>query len=158
MAADAIDIELVEKFLEQERLAIIASQQTKGLTAHGSSAASLRTERTATGGQLIDGSGSFEAQDFGRSPGKMPPFAAIFQWLELKKYGLTYKNETERRALAWRIMQKIKRKGSYTFIRKKPTGVLTDNLNAENLSPLLDALAEKYMTKVLSDLQIKLTK
>jgi len=155
---DAIDLKLIENFLEQERLAIIASQQTKGLKAHGSSAAALRTEQTSEGGQLIDGTGTFEFQEFGRNPGRMPPWNAIYQWLELKKYGLVWDNDTQRRALAWRIAMKIKRKGSYTHIRKKPTGVLTDTLSQENLDPLLEALAEKYQTQVLSDVQRAITK
>jgi len=153
MAADSKDLELIETFLESERLSIIASQQTKGLKAHGSSAAALRTEMFTTGGALVDGTGTFEVQEFGRSPGRMPPFAASYQWLELKKYGLTFKNETERRALAWRIMIKIKRKGSYTFIRKKPTGVLSENITQERLDPLIEALADKYMLQIVTDIE-----
>ena len=158
-------LKLVELFLEQERLDIIASQTTKNLKASGDSAASLRTVQTANGGQLVDESGSFEYQEFGRGPGKAPSFDVIYEWLKYKKYGLNYEHlttgeglrgittDTKRRQLAWAIVQKIKKKGTYTHIRNKPTGVLTDSINDQNLLQLQDNIADKYSTEILSDIQ-----
>lgn len=89
---DQIESEqLISDFLHERRLALVRSQDSKGLRASGKSAEKLTVLLiTPTLGQLIDVAGYFYFQEHGRGPGKSPTFDDIYEWLGLKKYGLNW--------------------------------------------------------------------
>lgn len=83
--------QLISDFLHERRLALVRSQETKGLKASGRSAEKLTVLLiNPTLGQLIDVAGYFYYQEHGRGPGKSPTFDDIYEWLGLKKYGLNW--------------------------------------------------------------------
>jgi hypothetical protein len=147
------DKQLAEEFVEQRKQLILQLQQSKGLKASGVSATLLHTAQPKDGlTQLIDGSGYFEFQDFGRSFGKFPPFKAIYEWLAFKKYGLQWSTEKQRRSLAWAIMISIAKKGTHTF-RNKPTGVLTEAINEQSLKDLISKMVSIKGPEIASEIK-----
>lgn len=154
MPVNATDAQLIREFLDTLRKEIIAAQKNKGLTASGKSAELLAVEATDGYGELIDGSGSFVYQEYGRGAGKQPPFlpvGVIYEWLKYSKYGLTYQDDKERKSLAFAISRKIAKQGTFTHRQKKQTGVLTDILTKERIDSFAKVFGDKYTTKALSD-------
>lgn len=141
------------RFMQKKKIQIIQLQKEKGLLASGKSASQLRVDENGNKFELIDGGGSFEVQDFGRHPGKYPPFEAIYLWLGYQKYGLTWTNEASRRSLAWAIVKKIKREGTYTYRIKKPTRVLQDAINDNEFIELKDELVSITTAAIRTDIQ-----
>ena len=152
------DLDLIKTFLEEEKQAVIDSQILRGIRATGESASMLRTGEIANGGQLIDGKGTFQYQESGRGPSKGESASGlslkdqIYSWLELKKYGLNWSNDEQRNQMAWAIANKIHRKGTYTFIKGKPTGVLSDNINDRRIGDLMEKFSKRYSDKITSDI------
>lgn len=152
------DLDLIKAFLEEEKQAVVDAQILRGIRATGASADLLRTGEIANGGQLIDGSGRMIFQEIGRGPTKGDSSGSgslkdqIFIWLELKKYGLNWSNDKQRDQLAWAIANKIHRRGTYTFIKGKPTGVLSDNINERRIELLMEKFTKKYSDKITSDI------
>lgn len=158
MAIAKEDLDLIKTFLEEEKQAVIDAQILRGIRATGESAGMLRTGEIANGGQLIDGSGRMIFQEIGRGPSKGDSSGSgslkdqIYIWLELKKYGLNWSNDKQRDQLAWSIANKIHRRGTYTFIKGKPTGVLSDSINERRIELLMEKFTKKYSDKVTSDI------
>ncbi|HON64357.1 MAG TPA: hypothetical protein PK840_05690 [Bacilli bacterium] len=152
---------ILDEWLSEEIVSVIQEKQkSKKLIASGESAKSLRTVVfNVQGGELIrgqvqDGSRSFEYQERGRGPGKVP-FGRIYAWLEWRKYGLDFSTEKEKKSLAWKIVNKIKSEGTYTNIKGIRTGVLSEVVTKENL----DSLKAKILTDAnLQDVATELTK
>jgi hypothetical protein len=144
--------DLMEEFVDSRRSMILSLQQSKGLQASGLSASLLRTEQEGNIAQLIDAAGYFEFQEFGRRPGGMPPFKAIYDWLAFQKYGLKYANDKERHSLAWAIMMKIRKRGTHTHISQKPTGVLSESLNDQLLNEFIGKLSAYKASEIKTDI------
>ena len=142
----------IENFLKRIREEVIRSQESKGIKASGRSAGLLRVESNQLGGQLIDGSGTFYFQEYGRKAGKAPPLSAIYAWLEYKKYGLTYSNFRERMSLAYRIRRKIAMVGTEPARTKTPTKVLTDVIKKEEIEKFLSTLQANYKRSVTTQI------
>jgi hypothetical protein len=143
---------LLEEFVNGRRALILSLQSSKGLQASGLSASLLRTEQSGNIAKLIDAAGYFEFQEFGRRGGGMPPFKAIYDWLQFKKYGLNYANDKERKSLAWAIMMKIRKSGTHTHITQKPTGVLSESLNDQLLHDFIIKLASHKASEIKTDI------
>lgn len=157
---EAIDKEIIDQWFEETMKGVIESQTEKGLRASGESAKKLRVGFEEVGefiarGQLIDGSGSFGVQEYGRKGGKVPKRFAhiIYDWLAYKKYGITYKNTRERRAIAYQIAKKIALKGTYTHINNQQTNVLYDNINQTRVNSISETFAKKYSSDLLTDIK-----
>ncbi len=71
---------------------------------------------------------------------------AIYQWLSLKKYGLNWKTDKERRSLAFAITRKIGREGTYR--RKNPTDIFGSSLK-KTLPALEKKLAAIAVNEIL---------
>lgn len=148
------DEQLIREFLETLKKEIVDAQSSKGLKASGKSAELLAVEASGNKGELIDGSGSFYFQEYGRASGKQPPFVpvgVIYEWLQYKKYGLNYANDKERKSLAFAISRKIGQQGTLTKRENRQTGVLTDILTNKRVDSFVKVLSEKYLSKVFSD-------
>ncbi len=143
--------DIVSDFMEQRRLKILQLQESKGLKASGLSARLLTTNEQGDVFQLVDQAGYFDTQEFGKAPGSFPSFQKIYEWLALKKYGLNWTTELQRRRIANAIIIKIKRQGTFTYRRKKPTGVLSEAINKESLNDLIESLLDKNSTDVITD-------
>jgi hypothetical protein len=133
---------LLKEFIEKRAEIIIATQSSKGIRASGASADMLRENLEDNIVQLIDGSGYFEFQEFGRRAGKAPPFQKLYEWLAFQKYGKSWTNDKQRRGIAWALQRKIRDKGTHTHITGRPTGVLTESLNEQALRELMNALTK----------------
>jgi hypothetical protein len=143
---------------------IIALQLSKGLKASGGSADLIRKEVQDTIARIIDGSGSFEFQEFGRAEGKAPPFQRIYDWLEFEKYGINWHNLTEseasrgmtaddkRTGIAWAITKKIAKKGTHTHITGKNTGVLVEALNRQRIKEFMQKLSTTKASELKTDI------
>lgn len=99
---------------------------------------------------LIDEAGYFDFQEYGRGPGKASPFKKIYDWLAFKKYGLDYKDDAERKQLAWKIIAIHKKYGSRTH-RTKPTGVLSEAINQGLLDELSRTIAHRKGFELKTD-------
>lgn len=142
----------IENFLKRIREEVIRSQESKGIRASGRSAGLLRVESNQLGGRLIDGSGTFYFQEYGRKAGKAPPLSAIYAWLEFKKYGLDYQNFKERMSLAYRIRSKIAKYGTEPARKGKPTRVLTDVIRKDEIDKFVNSLQSNYKRSVTSQI------
>lgn len=144
--------ELIKEFFEQRKQAIIRLQQEKGIKATGKSAAKLTVVATDNRYQLIDKAGYFEQQETGTPPPGTSKFQDIYEWLSLKKYGINWKSEEDRRRIAERIVDNHQRLGSYLWRRKRLSGVLSEALNDQGLDILLTKLADRKVTEVKTDI------
>ncbi len=131
---------------------IIALQISKGLKASGESAALIRQKLEDNIAQIIDGTGSFEFQEFGRAEGKAPPFRKIYEWLAFQKYGIKFSNDKQRTGIAWAITKKIAKKGTFTHISGKNTGVLVDALNQQHIREFMQKLSTKKASEISTDI------
>lgn len=143
--------QIIIDFFEQRRAAIIRLQQEKGLKATGRSAASLSLEFSENRYQLIDKLGYFEQQETGTPP-PGASFEEIYEWLSLRKYGINWTSDQHRRRIAERIVLNHQKSGSYTWRRKQITGVLSESMNDNDISILLDRLAEHKVVEVKTDI------
>lgn len=147
---------IIKEFFEREKDEIILLQEKKGLKASGKSAEGLVVEQHGDVTQLIDTVGTFEGQEFGVSPDEEQvdnlKLHEIYVWLQYKKYGFDWRNDTERWDMAENIFRKIKKRGTYTFINKKSTGVLTEALNAPSIDELVDELSDANSIEILTDI------
>lgn len=148
---DQIGYDLISQFVNESRVLLIDSQRSKGLLASGKSAAALQVTIRQDFGQLIDSAGYFYFQEFGRKPGKMPPFKAIYDWLEFNKYGFTYSSEKDRIRKTFAIMNSIRKKGTYTH-QNGQTNVVSDVVNQNRINSLLQSMAAKYKATAKSDI------
>lgn len=144
------DYQLIAQFINESRLSLVESQSSKGLRASGKSANSLQVTIGENFGQLIDTTGSFYYQEFGRKAGKYPPFKVIYDWVALKKYGIQYNTEKKHLSITYAIMHNMKLKGTYTA-QHGQTNVLTDVINRERINALKGAFAKKYSSQIKSD-------
>lgn len=151
MASDS-DNQLVEDFVNKRKELILQLYESKGLKASGLSGRLLHVNQNNNVSQLVDKAGYFEFEEFGRSPGNAPPFKKIYDWLAFQKYGLTWKDEAQRRSLAWAILMKIKKQGTYTYRTKKPTGVLSEAINRQSLEELVKNLIAKKSSEIKTDI------
>ena len=155
---DESDRKVIKNFLENRKKVLIASQKLKGLRASGKSAAGLRVDIESDSlGFLIDGTGTFYYQEYGRASGKPPPFIMIYDWLKFKKYGFDYANNKERIKLAWKIINSIRKKGTYTH-RTRPTNVVADVVDKDVINDLLERFKKKYSLSVRTEIISQLIK
>jgi len=143
---------LLEELTDDLADNIIALQISKGLKASGESADKLRREVKESIAQIIDATGSFEFQEFGRAEGKPPPFKRIFDWLAFQKYGIKYESEKQRTGIAWAITKKIAKKGTFTHITGKNTGVLVEALNRQRINEFMEQLSIHKKTEISTDI------
>ena len=147
----------VAYFLEETLKDIVLLQAQRGLRASGQSAESLVIQQSGDTSQLVDGAGYFEYQERGRGPGKNPTVVPkiirdkIYRWLQWKKYGLNWKNDRERKRLAYLIARKIQLKGTYTHIKGDPTGVLSEPITTQRIDELLEAIGKGVQLNVESE-------
>lgn len=147
----------VAYFLAETLKDIVLLQAQRGLRASGLSASSLAIEQSGDASSLVDGAGYFEYQERGRGPGRSPLVVPkvirekIYQWLAFKKYGLDWSNESERKRLAYLIARKIQRRGTYTFIKGDPTGVLSEPITTQRIDELLEQIGRGVQANVESD-------
>lgn len=126
------------------------NQLRKGMVASGASAAGLDVRATEIQMQLVDTEGYFHIQEFGRGPGKWPPFASILDWVELKLAG-NIRSNIRNESLAYLIQRKIGTEGSVAFRTGKPTGVLSEIINDRNIDPFVSSLVERHTIKIRTD-------
>jgi len=158
--AEQSDKDILLQFIAKLREELIANQKAKGIYASGASASELRAEvndiEVGTAGQLIDGAGYFQQQEFGRGPSKKSGGGQtlqerIYDWLEFKKYSINYKDDAQRKSISYAIATKIHREGTLTHRLGKQTGVLSEVLTADKIDFLKTLIASKYAAQVSSD-------
>ena len=87
------------------------------INASGNASRSLRSEITDKSYTLF-GASYIDSAEKGRGRNKSNTgglFEGIYQWLQFKKYGITYSDDKERRSIAFAIMKKTAKQGSYKF-------------------------------------------
>lgn len=67
-------------------------------------------------------------------------WAGIYDWLGLKKYGLTFRDDKERRSLAYLIARKRKEDGSYKFRNESAKTRIFEQARNESLPYLLEMM------------------
>lgn len=142
---------LAQEFVDKRRLLILSLYESKGLKASGLSGQLLQSRREDNKFQIVDQAGYFEFQEFGRASGKAPPFQSIYQWLAYQKYGLKWKDEAQRKQMAWAIVAKIKRSGTLTY-RTKPTGVISESINEQLINEFMEKLGAVRATEIATDI------
>lgn len=150
----SLDLEekLVREFFLSKRNRILDAQVSLGLKASGLSARLLTTRESGNVFQLVDEAGYFEQQEFGLAPGNAPSVQAIYDWLAFKKYGFDWKDDEERISMAFAIQESIEKRGTYTY-RTKPTRVLQDTLNEDDINDLTARLSNERVNQILTDVQ-----
>ena len=91
--------------------------QAQNVNASGNASRSLRSEITKNTYKLF-GASYIEPAEKGRGKNQSNTgglFAGIYNWLQYKKYGITYSDDKERRSIAFAIMKKTANEGSYKF-------------------------------------------
>jgi len=158
MAEEKTDTEIIQQFMNVMREDVIKAQAERGLKASGKSAAGLKVNMyDEVTGQLIDTAGYFPSQESGRAPGGNPAndfklTNRIYDWLQYKKYGMSYSSDKGRLKLAMMISRKINRKGTYTFIKGEPTGVISESVTTDKLELISSVFAKKYSSQIRSDM------
>ncbi|NQZ65435.1 hypothetical protein [Crocosphaera sp.] len=87
------------------------------INASGNASKSLRSEITNTKYTLF-GASYIEESEKGRGRNQSNTgglFQGIYQWLQFKKYGITYSDDKEKRSIAFAIMKKTAKSGSFKF-------------------------------------------
>lgn len=105
----------VQEFLQKIADAIKQDQESKGITASGRSAQSLRIEVSDNGGKLFS-EDYLKYQQTGRGPGLPPPIQSIEQWIVSK--GIRPENG-DVRSFAFAIANKIAKEGTDIFKRSR---------------------------------------
>ena len=83
--------------------------------------------------------------DVGRSPGKLPPIQPIKEWVDLKKYGISFANDRERDSIAWGIAKKMAKKGGYKRRNTSKRTNIFANAISESMPTLSKLLAESFI-------------
>ena len=144
--------QLISDFLHERRLALVRSQESKGLKASGRSAEKLTVLLiTPTLGQLIDVAGYFYYQEHGRGPGKSPTFDDIYEWVGRQKYGITYKDDEERISITYGVLTNIRKKGTYTY-RHGRTNVLRGAFTKDSMIAFLKKIGVTYKLAIKTDI------
>lgn len=144
------DKEIIEQFLTQVKLDIIAESDQQGRNATGKAKAGLLVESGFASGKLIDSAGYVEwGWEYGRAPGKMPPVSALMQWIDAK--GIIPKG-ISKKSLAFLIARKIANEGTTLFRQNQPSGVITGAITEDRLNALTETLSEKYASQIASDI------
>jgi hypothetical protein len=138
--------EAIQKLLDNIRLGIIQDQEDKKIRASGESAKSLKSKTKEVSGNItgtLTGAGYFYFQEYGRSPGKMPPVQSIKDWIEAKgmargamnlsdnRKGKILRNDKAVESLAWAIAIKIKKSGTKAKRNESPRLAVLDIIEAE---------------------------
>ena len=138
--------ELFTEYLSDVKEGIISEQAKQGIRASGKSARSLRIVPLGSSGVELYGAAYFDQQEEGRAPGKFPPIESIYDWLQYKKYGITYSTDSERRSIAYAIAKKIARFGTRTYLLG---GTSIIGKATEDLSPLLEKVTESVGQSII---------
>ncbi len=123
--------EAIQKLLDNIRLGIIQDQEDKKIRASGESAKSLKSKTKEVSGNItgtLTGAGYFYFQEYGRSPGTLPPVDAIKKWIKAK--GIQPK-DGKVDSLAWAIAMKIKKSGTKAKRNESPRLAVLDIIEAE---------------------------
>ena len=119
------------------------------INASGNLSESLRSEITERSYKLFSAD-YVDYAERGRGPGKAPPLDSIYDWL---KYGkakykkLNYKNDKERRSIAFAIIANIKKKGSYKHRNpSNQTNVVNDSIRI-----ITEIVKKEFVTFVTED-------
>lgn len=109
--------------------------QQKNINASGNASRSLRSEITEKS-YILFGADYIEAAEKGRGKNRSSTgglFNGVYNWLQYKKYGITYRDDKERRGIAFAIMKKIAKEGSYKFRNPaKQTNVIEQAIESIN--------------------------
>ena len=142
--------ESITKLLEGIRADIIQEQEDKKIRASGDSAKSLKNKVKEVSGNItgtLTGSSYFHFQEYGRSPGTMPPVDAIKQWIKEKGIKPVDISET---SLAWAIAKKIQKSGTRAKRNESPrldiVGIIEKNM-AENRDEIRKAMFNQFKTE-----------
>lgn len=151
--------EAIQKLLDNIRSGIIEDQETKGIRASGASAKSLRTKTKEISGNItgtLTGAGYFYFQEYGRSPGTLPPVEAIKKWIKAK--GIQPK-EGKEDSLAWAIAMKIKKSGTKAKRNESPRLAVLDIIDMEleaSRDEIRKAMFNQFKTDVTKILKTSL--
>lgn len=139
-------------------------EKQKNLRASGKTAEGLTKKTSDKQLQVIDKTGVFEIEEYGRKPGKKPPFKAIYDWLQYEKYNIKWSvvntggalrgvtAESQRKSIAWAIVNKIGKKGTYTH-RTNPTGVLSEVINEESMQNLKGQIFQGKIDEIRTEIK-----
>jgi len=75
----------------------------------------------------------------------------IYEWLALKKYGLDWQKDSERRSLAFLIARKIERQGSWKFRKPNERTKIFETAIEKTMPTLLESLMSYQASKVQSE-------
>ena len=152
--------EILQQFGEKIVEGIRKKQAEKGLTASGKSASGLVSVSDETRLQVIDTTGSFEYQEFGR--GATRPDAKtgsptlrelIYDWLQFQKYNLHYKDDKERVSLSYAISSNIHKMGTYTKRSGTQTGVLSEVINSDLRDELMQTFKDHELVRIRTEIK-----
>lgn len=143
--------ESITQLLEDIRLGIIQDQEDKKIRASGESAKSLKYKVKEVSGNIsgtLTGSNYFYWQEYGRSPGTLPPVDAIKKWIKTK--GIVPKDGDET-SLAWAIAKKIQKSGTRAKRNEAPrlevAEIIQDSMEA-NRDQIRKAMFAQFKTEV----------
>lgn len=142
--------ESISKLLEDIRLEIIQDQEDKKIRASGESAKSLKYKVKEVSGNIsgtLTGLNYFYWQEYGRSPGTLPPIDAIKKWIKTKGIKPVDISET---SLAWAIAKKIQKSGTKAKRNESPRldilGIIDKNYES-NKEDISKAMFDQFKTE-----------
>ena len=143
--------ESITQLLEEIRLGIIQDQEDKKIRASGASAKSLKYKVKEVSGNIsgtLTGANYFYWQEYGRSPGTLPPVDSIKKWIKAK--GIQPK-DGKVDSLAWAIAMKIKKSGTRAKRNESPrlavAEIIQDTMDA-NRDQIRKAMFNQFKTDV----------
>ena len=143
--------QILKAEIELIKTDLIARYNELGLRASGQWADSLENRTKGLSGQLW-GMDYTEILEDGRRPGKMPPVAAIEQWILDKKIiftGITLSS------LAYVIARKIGKEG--TRLYPMGTDLITSVITPERIQSILDKVSEFHINEFMFEFRGVLT-
>ena len=82
----------------------------------------------------------------------------IYDWLALRKYGLDWQKESERKSLAFLIARKIEKEGSWKMRKPDQRTKIIETAIAKATPTLFDALRSYQTAKMNSQIQTEIDK
>lgn len=123
--------EVLKRYGDGLRKGITDRYDNSGVKASGNAVKSLKDVIEGNNYTLM-GADYWQWIDRGRKPNGANTgglFDALYEWLKYKKYNLNWKNDKERKGIAFALSRKISELGTYKNIHKdKRTTILEDSL------------------------------
>jgi hypothetical protein len=143
--------EILSQFFEAIRNDILREHVAQGQVASGKTIESFEYTVDNFKGVLVANS-YVGVLEYGRKPGKVPENfrGVILEWMQAKGIFQDKDNKAQGR-IAYFISRKIAKEGTQLYKKGGNSGVLSKAINEKRINSLIESLASKYQSEVMSD-------